>query len=294
MRRSLLNMKRRLALAMAAVMAAALLPPTAPKPYVEAAAKRTTLSNPVIVKDSSMRAGQTVIWDCVWFGSYPQAEVIPSETYTSLDSRLYQQGEDVIVSPKEYAALQSAAEDDWDNNDITLTINKKTWKYRRMKKKDATSVMSGENNYQWSDDTAYHYFKYEPIKWRVLHTDGKQALLLSDVVLDDQKYHTKKKSVTWETSTVRSWLNGYGAESNEQSVDYTQKNFIGSAFTPEEQAAIANSPLENGDSTEYGTEGGNSTADKVFLLSKPDVWNTDKAESYGFVKDGHKIGRAHV
>ncbi|MDE6908659.1 MAG: Ig-like domain-containing protein, partial [Lachnospiraceae bacterium] len=269
------------------IVAAALLPPTAPKPYVEAAAKRTTLSNPVIVKDSSMRAGQTVIWDCVWFGSYPQAEVIPSETYTALDSRLYQQGEDVIVSPKEYAALQSAAEDDWDNNDITLTINKKTWKYRRMKKKDATSVMSGENNYQWSDDTAYHYFKYEPIKWRVLHTDGKQALLLSDVVLDDQKYHTKKKSVTWETSTVRSWLNGYGAESNEQSVDYTQKNFIGSAFTPEEQAAIANSPLENGDSTEYGTEGGNGIADKVFLLSKPDVWNTDKAESYGFVKDGH-------
>lgn len=30
-----------------------------------------TLHNPKIKKDSSMRSGQKVTWDCVWFGSYP-------------------------------------------------------------------------------------------------------------------------------------------------------------------------------------------------------------------------------
>lgn len=34
------------------------------------------LNNPRIVKDDSMEAGQKVTWDCVYFGSYPQTEVV--------------------------------------------------------------------------------------------------------------------------------------------------------------------------------------------------------------------------
>ena len=230
MRRSLLNMKRRVALSMAVVMAATLLPAASPKPY-RAKAAETELSNPVIVEDD-FTGERTVAWDSVYFGSYPQAEVIPGGVeYTALDSSLRREG-DVIVSDSVYSALQNAS--GWDeNNDITLDGAK----YRRMKEEDATYVesFSSSGYYQWGGDTDYHYFKYEPIKWRVLHTDRNQVLLLSDVALDDQKYHTKDEGVTWETSTVRSWLNGYGAGSNKQSVDYSQKNFIGSAFTASEQ-----------------------------------------------------------
>ena len=284
MRRSLLNMKRRVALSMAVVMAATLLPAASPKPY-RAKAAETELSNPVIVEDD-FTGERTVAWDSVYFGSYPQAEVIPGGVeYTALNSSLRREG-DVIVSDSVYSALQNAS--GWDeNNDITLDGAK----YRRMKEEDATYVyvesFSRSGYYQWGGDTDYHYFKYEPIKWRVLHTDRNQALLLSDVALDDQKYHTKDEGVTWETSTVRSWLNGYGAGSNKQSVDYSQTNFIGSAFTASEQAAIVNSSLENADNIENGTSGGNNTTDKIFLLSESDVWNTDKAKSYGFVKGGY-------
>ena len=282
MRRSLLNMKRRVALSMAVVMAATLLPAASPKPY-RAKAAETELSNPVIVEDD-FTGERTVAWDSVYFGSYPQAEVIPGGVeYTALDSSLRREG-DVIVSDSVYSALQNAS--GWDeNNDITLDGAK----YRRMKEEDATYVesFSSSGYYQWGGDTDYHYFKYEPIKWRVLHTDRNQVLLLSDVALDDQKYHTKDEGVTWETSTVRSWLNGYGAGSNKQSVDYSQKNFIGSAFTASEQAAIVNSSLDNADNITNGTSGGNNTTDKIFLLSESDVWNTDKAKSYGFVKGGY-------
>ncbi len=118
----------------------------------------------------------------------------------------------------------------------------------------------------------------------MLHTDGKQALLQSDVVLDLQKYHTANESVTWETSTVRSWLNGYGAGSNQQSTDYSRKNFIDNAFTDSEQEAVVDSLLENLDSLEGWAEGGNNTTDKIFLLSESEVWNTEAAKSYGFVK----------
>ena len=272
--------KRLLSLLLTAALAVTGLPAAIPERAAEKAeAADVTLKNPRIVADDSMEAGQKVTWDCVWFGSYPQAEVIPSNVeYTALAASLRRDG-DVIVSDSVYAALQSAS--GWDaNNDITLNGAK----YRRMKKEDATYTYSSSNYYQWSNDTDYHYFKYEPIKWRVLHTDGNQALLLSDIALDDQKYHTVYESVTWETSTIRSWLNGYGAGSNQQSVDYSQRSFLGAAFSASERAAIADSPLENADNIDWGTEGGNNTTDKIFLLSESDVWNTDTAKAHGFVK----------
>ena len=142
-------MRKKLQLLLTAVMAAALmvtvnlgvLPETG-----KAEAAETTLKNPRIVPDDSMEAGQKVTWDCVWFGSYPQAEVIPSGAeYTALDESL-RQGGDVIVSDSIYADLQSASE--WDmNNDIVLDGEK----YRRIKKEDATSSGNGRSWYQWQD-----------------------------------------------------------------------------------------------------------------------------------------------
>ena len=125
------------------------------------------ISNPRIVKDSSMDAGQKVTWDCVYFGRYPQSEI------TSKDGSIYN-------------ALKNAT--GWDeNNDITIGGTK----YRRLKGEDATYATSGyEHHYDWNNNyKAYHYFKYEPIKWRVLNRNGNDALLLADVALDSQMYN---------------------------------------------------------------------------------------------------------
>ena len=70
----------------------------------DVSAASVTLQNPRIVSDSSMKAGQKVTWDCIWFGSYPQAEVIPSGEYTALDSSLLVDG-DTIVSDTLYSKL---------------------------------------------------------------------------------------------------------------------------------------------------------------------------------------------
>lgn len=217
----------------------------------------TTLQNPRIVKDSSMDAGQRVTWDCVWFGSYPQSEV------TEKDGNIYN-------------TLKNAT--GWDsNNDIKIGNTK----YRRLKGEDATyhSSLSGYNDY----DT-YHYFKYEPIKWRVLSVDGNDAFLLADVALDDQRYNLNRKSVTWATSSIRSWLNGYGVSANEPQKDYSHKNFLNVAFSSEEKNAIKITNVINDNNISYGTAGGNTTSDKVFLLSESEVYHTDTAAKYGFTK----------
>ena len=249
-------------------------------PKVQAA--QHTLSNPRIAKDSSMTAGQKVTWDCVYFGSYPQTEVVESgsEEETALKKmNTYYVTKYQSVSSNAFAAIENASYDA--NGDVTVGGTK----YRRIKAGEATYHTSGySSHYNWKDTSAYHYFKYEPIKWRVLNRKGNDALLLADVALDDQEYNTNYTSVTWETSSMRSWLNGYGASSNQPKTDYSKKNFINSAFTSAQRSAIKTTSVVNDNNITYGTAGGNNTSDKVFLLSESEVYNTDTAAGYGFVK----------
>ena len=235
------------------------------------------LSNPRIVNDSSMQAGQKVTWDCVWFGSYPQAEVVPAgKQYTALNDSQLQDG-DLIRDDALYQELESAV--GWDaQGDIVIASDR----YRRLRKEDAARISSGSGDYRWENARDYHYFKYQPVKWRVLSVNGAELFLLADKALDNQAYHIQEEDVTWETSTVRSWLNGYGANENKQHENYRSNNFIDTAFDISEQSAVNNTYLENKKNLSYGTEGGNDTLDKIFLLSQSQVYTAD-ALGYGFV-----------
>lgn len=102
-----------------------------------------------------------------------------------------------------------------------------------------------------------------PIKWRVLSVNGDEALLLADRCLDFQPYNTINTSITWEKSTLRTWLND---------------DFYNNAFSSQDKSAILKKTQVNADNHHYGTEGGNDTSDNVFLLSLDDCF---KAE-YGF------------
>lgn len=147
----------------------------------------------------------------------------------------------IVSSSKEndlYSTLETA--NGWDkNNDIIIGKEK----YHRAKK---------------------CYFKYEPIKWRVIKCENGEALLLSDIVLDKQKYNKRLKKVTWEKSTLRKWLN---------------KKFMNRAFSSSEQEAIHTTKVINEDNYYYKTDGGNDTLDKIYLLS---LSETDEEKEYGF------------
>ena len=156
------------------------------------------------------------------------------------------------------------------------------------------------NYYQSNDSTK------EPVKWRVLSNTGGQLFLLADQNLDVFQYHTENESVTWETSTMRSWLNGYGASSNtggDNGTDYTGDNFLDAAFSAKEQNAIVETAVVNDDNKDdnYGTngDGGNDTNDRIFLLSIaeadnrsyfPKGSNSRFSANTVYVADGGKLG----
>ncbi|MBR4984949.1 MAG: hypothetical protein IKY83_04335 [Proteobacteria bacterium] len=128
-------------------------------------------------------------------------------------------------------------------------------------------------NYEQDNDTSNGK---EPIKWRVLAIDHNkgQFLIISDKVLDAQPYNTTNNSITWDKSTIRSWLNGYGPSSNKEGIDYRSNNFIDTAFTSEEKAIIIASKVQPYNNPYHpGTSVGNSTTDKIFLLSVVEVEN---------------------
>ena len=250
----------------------------------EKAEAATTLKNPRIVEDSSMDAEQKVTWDCVWFGNYPQSEVVcetDSDAIASLEEMNTDFGVEYSkVSESIWNSIVNASYDG--NGDAKVGSTK----YRRIKASDATYANSGDSTqYNWKDEDAYHYFRYEPIKWRVLNVDGTDAFLLADKALDDQCYNNLNTYITWETCTMRSWLNGYDSSVNTYGTDYSGKNFINTAFTSSERSAIKTTEVVNDDNIYNGTEGGNDTSDKVFLLSENEVYNSDTACSYGFLKN---------
>lgn len=143
-------------------------------------------------------------------------------------------------------------------------------------------------------------YNTDPIKWRVLSNASGQLFLLSDQNLDVFQYHTEREDVTWETSTMRSWLNGYDAASNiggSNGIDYTGDNFLDNAFSAKEQTAIVETAVVNDANTDYDTDGGNNTNDRIFLLSIEETYNRNYFPTYtnfstntDYVAAGGKLG----
>ena len=105
----------------------------------------------------------------------------------------------------------------------------------------------------------------EAIEWTVLDKDGMSLLLISKQALDCQQYNTSYTDVTWESCSLRKWMNG---------------TFLNKAFNAEEQAQIQNTTVSADKNPEYNTNPGNATTDKVFLLSINEVekyFNSDEA-----------------
>ena len=92
----------------------------------------------------------------------------------------------------------------------------------------------------------------EDIEWLVLAKEGNKALVVSKYALDCQQYNTSFTKVTWETCSLRKWLN---------------ETFINNAFSSDEQNMIQSTTVTADKNPSYGTPPGNNTTDKVFLLS---------------------------
>lgn len=92
--------------------------------------------------------------------------------------------------------------------------------------------------------------------WIVLDLQKDKALIISEKVLEHRAYHEMWEYVRWEGCTLRGYLND---------------EFLSSTFSVAEQSRILEAIVINNDNPWYGTDGGNNTIDKVFILSLEEI-----------------------
>ena len=90
----------------------------------------------------------------------------------------------------------------------------------------------------------------------VLARDGDRVLVISRYVLDCVRYDEEYRRVTWETCTLRAWLNG---------------EFLNAVFDPEEQLLIPPTHVTADPNPDFDVDPGEDTEDKLFLLSIPEA-----------------------
>ena len=213
------------------------------------------------------------VGDTITYGSYPQSRVTDEAIIDGLDSQ--------SLSWKSYN-YYSGTGDSADGNmkpsdymkyaDIVFNGNK----YRAVtfsKYRPLCTGYTSSSQYTYQDDNGYYtgnvyYFKYEPLKWRVL--DASTGLVVCDSVIDSQAYNNyllysndeyygdsgkNHYASDWENSSLRKWLN---------------EDFYNTAFSKLQQDRIQKLTREN-KSPEDSKYDSNPTSDKITLLS---YWDT--------------------
>ena len=92
----------------------------------------------------------------------------------------------------------------------------------------------------------------EDIEWLVLAKEDNRILVISKYALDCKQYNINTEAVTWETCSLRAWLN---------------EDFYNEAFNAEQKTSIAETTVTADSNPNYNTDPGNDTLDKIFLLS---------------------------
>ena len=239
-----------------------------------AAAVPDGLHGPRVEKDGSLSTGQASEWACVAFGSYPQTEIVAAPS-AAVDDYAVDEG-DFLEDPVLHGKLARA---EWNGDETEID----GVRYLRVNRDGAAGgAADREGHYRWGGGGEWHYFRFDPIRWRVIAVEGGKAFLMADRLLDCQPYHTEEGPVAWENSTIRSWLNGLAGGENAAGADWRGRGFVDRAFSEAERAAILPTRVANRPNARYRTDCGNDTEDRVFLLSNEDVFGSPSAAAHGF------------
>ena len=102
----------------------------------------------------------------------------------------------------------------------------------------------------------------EDIEWIVLDVEDGKALVISKYALDRRTYNYSRSDVTWETCSLRDWLND---------------DFLSETFTAEERKLILESKISDRRPSKHNGNPGKETTDKIFVLSYDEFTRYSKA-----------------
>ena len=207
--------------------------------------------------------------DIISFGSYPQTAV--QNVTEEIVNAQYDENGDATVAGVKYRRVKGG---------VNMVVTREEYeKYYLKQNPNETSVPSDAWNDEYlaacekekAEKGKYYYFKWEPIKWKVLENESESGtvFVMAENVLDARDYsddmnaNYAKDGVLWKDSDLRKWMN----------TDTT--GFYNTAFSGNEKNAIK-------------VNAGNPDGDRVYVLSYEEAKNTN----YGFEDtDGASVSR---
>lgn len=200
------------------------------------------------------------VWSYIYFGSYPQTEVAGDDLTDAIKNASYDANGDATVDGEKYHRI-----------------------YTRRYPAGILNESDGTDE--------YFYYKWEPIRWKVLQKTEDALLVMADVGLDYIPYHTAETAVTWDKSWIRDWLNSENTDTLYDSGSYIKNNYFSYSFylcengnegyrhylkddKQEKVHSFYTTAFDDAQRAAITAQGN----DKLFLLSAEDVKNA----SYGF------------
>lgn len=136
-------------------------------------------------------------------------------------------------------------------NDIHSSVNGVV--RDRYSDNDLQEVQSKEmHNYKCGDVVKFGKIGGNTIEWIVVAIEGNRIMLISKDGLCFEPYNQTRRPVTWETSSIRKYLNA---------------EFVEMCFDMHERKSILKTDVKNKGNMVCDTPGGNDTNDRIFLLS---------------------------
>ena len=220
-----------------------------------------------VVKADAVKAADLQTGDTFEMGMYPQTQVTDDATITALNA--------IDCTMTNYGYMQNSKADNHTFDAVDMTYADIAYNGQAYRKvtineyRPYFTVLPSSSSNTYQADNGYvtgntYYFKWEPIVWQVLARESDGVYVMSQSLLDSPSYHNYLEFSTWETSSLRTWLN---------------EGFYNGAFSEGERSKLISCTLSNVcDNPLSIDDGGNDTTDKLWVLSFSD--SIDSA--YGF------------
>jgi len=208
----------------------------------------------------------------IWFGSYPQTEMTGDLLTNEIINAKYDEEGNAYIGETRYKRLCE--------NDVTFSF------YSYYSGQEQTES-DNHGYYDWTNKV-YAYFRYEPIKWRVLNKNESCMLLLSEMTLDTKQYNETRADCSWEECSLRLWLNGLDNSINiiQEDLINSRSSFLATAFSEKEIINIVIPCDEQNQILESDNKN-----DLVFLLSQEEACDENNGFNESSYEQGSKSGR---
>ncbi len=158
--------------------------------------------------------------------------------------------------------------------------------YRPKYPDDTSSAYNSKQDDNGYTTSNIYWFKYEPIKWRILEESDGYATILAELILDSQEYYSEYRYDSFSHNGGTGYANNYALSNIRKWLNDT---FYNTAFSSLQQTLIQTVTVDNGARSTYpdnynATDNEyacSNTNDKVWLLSEQEATKA----SYGFDTD---------